>query len=305
MPHPQRPQPKLLVTGASGLLGWYLSQAASNDWEVYGTYHQQPIVAPDCRPMTAGWPKAIALDLTDTTALQECFAQLRPDAVIHTAALSQPNACQEHPTLSYKINVLASFHIAIECQKLGIPCVFTSSEQVFDGSQAPYREGDPPNPINRYGEHKALAESGMLARHDQMAVCRMPLMFGVVPHADSFIQPFIQRLRSGQLLQAFTDEIRMPLSGWDAAQGLLLALGKHRGILHLGGKERLSRYDMAKTLVEVLGIESALIEPCLQADVKMAAPRPADLSMDCTIAHNLGFDPGDFRSGLWVIRDRL
>jgi dTDP-4-dehydrorhamnose reductase len=290
-------KPKLLITGASGFLGWYIGQAASHHWAVYGTYQKQPIVAPNCHP--------IALDLTDTNALQDCFAQLRPDAVIHAAALSQPNACQENSTLSYKINVLASFYIAIACAELAIPCVFTSSEQVFDGSQAPYREGDSPNPINRYGEHKALAESGMLARHDQVAVCRMPLMFGAVPHADSFIQPFIQRLKSGTLLQAFTDEIRMPLSGWDAAQGLLLALGNHRGILHLGGRESLSRYDMAKTLVEVLGIETAQIEPCRQTDVKMAAPRPADLSMDSAIALKLGFDPQDFRSGLGMIREAL
>jgi dTDP-4-dehydrorhamnose reductase len=288
--------PKLLITGASGFLGWYIGQAAT-DWEVYGTYHHQRHIAPNCHP--------IALDLTDTAALQECFAQMRPDAVIHAAALSQPNACQEDPTRSYKINVLASFHIAIACADLGIPCVFTSSEQVFDGTQAPYREDDPRSPINRYGEHKALAEAGMLARHDQMAICRMPLMFGAVPHADSFIQPFIQRLKSGASLQAFTDEIRMPLSGWDAAQGLLIALKQHRGILHLGGKESLSRFAMAQTLVEVLGIEQAAIEPCRQADVKMAAPRPADLSMDSTIALSLGFEPQDFRSGLGMIRDDL
>jgi dTDP-4-dehydrorhamnose reductase len=291
------PHPKLLITGASGFLGWYISQAAAPDWEVYGTYHHHRNIAPNCHP--------IALDLTDTAALQDCFAQLRPDAVIHAAALSQPNACQDDPDLSYQINVLASFYIAIACQQLGIPCVFTSSEQVFDGTQAPYREADPPNPINRYGEHKALAEAGMLARHDQVAVCRMPLMFGAVPHADSFIQPFIQRLKSGELLQAFTDEIRMPLSGWDAAQGLLLALGRHQGILHLGGKESLSRYDMAKILVEVLGIGSARIAPCRQADVKMAAPRPPDLSMDSAIALGLGFDPGDFRSALGLIAHRL
>jgi dTDP-4-dehydrorhamnose reductase len=297
-------KPKLLVTGASGFLGWYIGQAAT-DWEVYGVYHQHSTMTSGRSKTNAPNLRPIALDLTDTAALQECFAQLRPDAVIHAAALSQPNACQDNPALSYKINVLAPFYIAIECQQLGIPCVFTSSEQVFDGTQAPYRESDPPNPINLYGEHKALAESGMLARHDQMAVCRMPLMFGAVPHASSFIQPFIQRLRSGERLQAFTDEIRMPLSGWDAAQGLLLALGQHQGILHLGGKESLSRYTIAQILVDVLAIASARIEPCLQTDVKMAAPRPADLSMDSAIAFNLGFNPQDFRSGLGVIRDRL
>ncbi len=288
---------KLLLTGASGFLGWYLGQAAVNNWQVYGAYHQQPI-ADNLHP--------IALDLTDEAAIRAGFAALRPDAVIHAAALSQPNACQENPDLSYRINVLASWQIAEACAKLGIPCVFTSSEQVFDGTQAPYREPDPIAPINLYGEHKAMAEVGMLERHDRVAVCRMPLMFGAAPQANSFIQPFIQQLRSGTLLQAFTDEIRTPVSGWDAADGLLLALQHgYQGILHLGGKESLSRFEMAQILIDVLGIAEAQIEPCRQADVKMAAPRPQNLTMDSTIAFNLGFNPQDFRSALVRIRDRL
>jgi dTDP-4-dehydrorhamnose reductase len=219
--------------------------------------------------------------------------------------LSQPNACEENPDLSYRLNVLASWQIAAACAKLGIPCVFTSSEQVFDGTQGPYREADPVSPINLYGEHKAMAEVGMRERYDRVAVCRMPLMFGATPQAPSFIQPFIQRLRSGELLQAFSDEIRMPVSGWDAAAGLLLALDRHQGILHLGGKESLSRYEMAQILVDVLEIKQARIEPGKQADVKMAAPRPQNLSMDSTIAFQLGFNPQDFRSALISIRDRL
>ncbi|MBE9028888.1 NAD(P)-dependent oxidoreductase [filamentous cyanobacterium LEGE 11480] len=288
---------KLLVTGASGFLGWYITEAATT-WQVIGTYWHHRNIAQS--------PYSVPVDLTNQQAVQQLFQDQKPDAVVHAAALSQPNACQQHPNLSYKINVLAAWQIAEECARLDIPCVFTSSEQVFDGTQAPYREIDPVSPINLYGEHKALAETGMLARHRKVIVCRMPLMFGAAPTASSFIQPFIQRLRTGEQLQAFTDEIRMPLSGWDAAQGLLLTLEqKYQGILHLGGPASLSRFAMAKILVEVLGIDQANITPCKQADVQMAAPRPQNLAMDNTIALKLGFKPQDFRSALLTIRDRL
>lgn len=281
---------KLLLTGASGFLGWHIAQVAQSNWMVYGTYQQHPVPIAQI--------ETIALDLRDRANIHQLFATIQPDAVIHTAALSQPNACQQQPELSYQVNVLGSWYIAEECAKLGIPCVFTSSEQVFDGNHAPYRETDPVAPINLYGEHKALAEQGMLERHDRAAICRMPLMYGVAPTANSFIQPFIQRLRSGELLQAFTDEIRMPLSGWDAAHGLLLALEKHQGILHLAGPEALSRYDMAQILVAVLNLQQAKIAPCKQAEVTMAAPRPQNLSMDTRLAQSLGFMPQDFRSAL-------
>jgi dTDP-4-dehydrorhamnose reductase len=281
---------KLLITGASGFLGWHLCQMAQTHWQLHGTYHSHSIAIPGV--IMHG------IDLTDDPARRTFLQDLNPDAIIHTAALSQPNACQNQPELSYRLNVQAPWAIADHCAAAQIPYVFTSSEQVFDGNHSPYCETDRPNPLNLYGEHKLAAEIGLLDRYPTAAVCRMPLMYGVSPTAPSFIQPFIQRLRSGALLQAFTDEIRTPVSGFDAAQGLLIALEKAQGILHLGGQERLSRYEIAQTLVEVLQIENAQIQPCLQADVQMAAVRPRDLSMDSAIAYRLGFQPQRFREVL-------
>jgi dTDP-4-dehydrorhamnose reductase len=295
--------PKLLITGASGFLGSHICQLAQNpspqtqSWQVHGTYQTNAAAIPGV--------SMSAIDLTHKTALTTFLTDLKPDAIIHTAALSAPNDCQNNPELSYQVNVLATWSIAEYCATTQIPCVFTSSEQVFDGNRSPYHETDPTSPINLYGEHKVAAETGMLARYPQAAVCRMPLMYGISPTASSFIQPFIQRLRSGTSLQAFTDEIRTPVSGNDAALGLLIALEKHQGILHLGGRERLSRYQMAEALIDVLGIANATIEPCRQADVPMPAPRPLDLTMDSTIAYGLGFDPRDFRSVLAELKHKL
>ena len=207
---------KLLITGASGFLGWHLCQVAqAAGWQVYGSYQTRSV---DLAGVT-GFP----LDLTDLASVKLVMQELRPDALLHLAALSSPNACQSDPELSYQVNVVASCELAGRCAEAQIPCLFTSSEQVFDGLNPPYREADPVCPINRYGEHKAAAEVGMRQRCEELIVCRMPLLFGAAP-ADSFIQPWIRALRAGTAIDLFTDEIRNPISGFDAAQGILLAL---------------------------------------------------------------------------------
>jgi dTDP-4-dehydrorhamnose reductase len=137
-----------------------------------------------------------------------------------------------------------------------------------------------------------MAEAAMLERYPMTAVCRMTLMFGMAtPTATGFMQPLIQTLKEGKELKLFVDEFRTPVSGITAAKGLLLALEKVNGIIHLGGKERISRYDFGKLLVEVFQLPSTNMKACRQEDVKMAAARPSDVSLDSSKAFALGYEP--------------
>ncbi|OUL34915.1 NAD(P)-dependent oxidoreductase [Nostoc sp. 106C] len=275
---------RLLITGASGFLGWHICQIVKPEWEVYGTYFSHSLEIPSVN--------TIKVNLTDFQELKDIFNQINPAAVIHTAAHSQPNFCQTHPQESYKINVTASCNIAGLCADRAIPCAFTSTDLVFDGLNAPYKETDLVCPVSIYGEQKVKAETGMLERYPNTAVCRMPLMFGTAtPTAKSFIQPFIETLQAGKELNLFIDEFRTPVSGTTAAKGLLLALEKVQGLIHLGGKERISRYDFGQLLVEVFQITGAKLQGCRQQDIKMAAPRPADVSLDSSKAFALGYEP--------------
>jgi dTDP-4-dehydrorhamnose reductase len=222
------------------------------------------------------------------------------------AAQSSPNFCQSHPIESHSINVTAAWNIAGLCADSSIPCVFTSTDLVFNGLNPPYRETDPVSPVSLYGEQKVIAEEGMLERYPLTAVCRMPLMFGMaISPATSFIQPFIKTLREGQELSLFTDEFRTPVSGKTAAQGLLLALEKVKGRIHLGGKERLSRYDFGRLLVEVLQLPETGLKKCRQKDVEMAAPRPPDVSLDSSMAFALGYAPLSLREELEELRGKV
>ncbi|MBD2305195.1 NAD(P)-dependent oxidoreductase [Chroococcidiopsis sp. FACHB-1243] len=287
---------KLLVTGASGFLGWHLCQLAKQQWDIYGTYFSHEIEIPGVT--------MLKIDLRDFQALKHLFQQIQPSAVIHTAAQSSPNYCQTHAEESYAINVTTSLNIAGLCADYGIPYVFTSTDLVFDGLNAPYRETDPVSPVNAYGEQKVQAEGGILARYPLATICRMPLMFGMAtPTATSFMQPFMQTLQDGKELALFTDEFRTPASGITAAKGLLMVLEKQvQGMIHLGGKERLSRYDFGRLLVEVFQLPTIGLKSSRQQDVKMAAPRPADVSLNSSKAFHLGYQPLSVREELEIMR---
>ncbi len=281
---------RLLITGASGFLGWNLCRLTAGNREVFGLALRNRISIDGVKIMGA--------DLTRFDDIKKIFREIRPDALIHTAAMSDPNSCQQHPAESRKINLDATINLAGICADRAIPFVFTSTDLVFNGLSAPFREDDPVSPISAYGEQKAEAEAAVLATYPDAAVCRMPLMYGNPgPAAKSFIQPMIAAMKEGRELKLFTDEFRTPLSGRDAAAGLLLALDKAKGLLHLGGPERLSRFDFGTVLRDVLGMEANLIA-CTRDSVPLPAPRPPDVSLDSTRAAGLGFRPGSVRGEL-------
>jgi dTDP-4-dehydrorhamnose reductase len=275
---------KILVTGASGFLGWNVCRRLQREYEVVGVSRRTPlriegVVGERC-------------DLTDYREVRALFHRQRPDAVIHAAAVASPNTCQQHPSESRAVNVDASVSIAGLCNDVGIPCVFTSSDLVFDGVSPPYDEGRPASPISVYGEQKVKAERAMLERHDRVTVCRMPLMYGdALPPAQSFLQPLIRGILAGEEIALFTDEFRTPVSGVAAAEGILLALTCGEKLLHLGGRESVSRYEIGNRLAQALGCSNAKLRPVLQGDVPAIAPRPGNVSLDSGKAFALGYDP--------------
>lgn len=283
---------RLLVTGASGFLGWNLCQFSQADWSVYGTYCSHEVKIRGA--------SLFKCDLTDCDALQALFNEVAPDAVIHTAAASKPNFCQANPDESFAINVTASVNIARLCGDRKIPLAFTSTDLVFDGQNAPYTEDDPICPINVYGEQKVIAEQQMLEVNPAISLCRMPTMFGLPsPVSPTFLQSVVKNLKEGKEINLFVDEFRTPVSARAASQGLVLAIEKRvHGVLNLGGKERISRYEFGLLVADILQLSTENIKPGKQSDIEMTAPRAPDVSMDSSKAFALGYQPLPLRKEL-------
>lgn len=277
-------KPKLLITGASGFIGWNLCRHACNDWQVHGLYHQHALKIDHVQMHKA--------DLADLNALQTTFEQIKPDAVIHLAAISSPNICQQQVELSTQINVQASEKIAAMCASIQIPCVFASSSQVFDGEHAPYTEQSPTNPVNIYGEQKLQAEQAMREAYANVTICRIPLSFGPAPStASSFLQPMLKALQEHTPQNLFYDEYRCVLGAMSAVEGFLLAL-QHPGELFLmAGDESISRYDFGLRVAKMFDLDSSTLVRTSQKDIQMAAKRPADLTMDNSKIKAVGFKP--------------
>ena len=266
--------PKCLVTGASGFLGKALLPLAAEKYRVFATSRKNRIENKQCV-----YGKC---DLSSYSEIVAMLDQVKPDIVFHLAALSQPNACAEDPAYSLKVNFEAGVALAGLCADRSIKLVFTSTDLVFDGKNAPYSEEDSVNPISHYAEHKIMAEEGIMDRSDNALICRLPLMFG-----KSTILNMMRTLDEGQKLNLFEDEFRTPLSNENAALALLEAADLD-GLFHLGGSQRLSRLDMGTRAALILGRDQKNIRACLQKDVKMPAARPADVSLDSSKAEKAG-----------------
>ena len=293
------PKQRLLITGASGFLGWNLCVVARESYNVSGTAFSNN---PEIRGVTIH-----NVDLRRKINVQKLLDEVNPDIVIHAAATSSPNYCEKNPKESYETNVEATEILATLCAEKHIRLLFTSTDMVFDGKKSPFSETSQTHPLNVYGKHKLLAEERLLSAYPSALVCRMPLMFGNPgPCSQTFIQPWLSTLRSGGQLKLFIDEWRTNVSGSVAAEGLLLAAGTNlSGILHLGGSERISRYDFGLMLAEIFELNNDSILAFKQSEVKMAAPRPRDVSMDSSRAFSMGYNPPSIAKQLADVKEDM
>ena len=171
---------KLLITGASGFLGWHCGLNQPPDWELIGTYLNN-------KGVHAG-SKAIQLDLTQKDEVWKAMKSIRPDAVFHLAAYSGTGFCEKHPDETMPLNVEATTLLAEMCGELKSKFLFTSSEQVFDGEKGHYIETDEPNPKNKYGQQKLAAEKAIHEMLPESVILRIAVLFGQKPPtAKSFL----------------------------------------------------------------------------------------------------------------------
>lgn len=308
--------PKLLITGATGLLGSHLLRAAQEFWRPVGTYHRT--TRRQAQYFFANIDHG-RIDLGDYSETKAMIADVQPAAVIHAAAITDLDYCEKYPDESLRINLNAATNLAALCSDEDIPFLFTSADLVFDGSNGPYAEDDPPTPINVFAEHRALAEEGILAAYADAVITRLPLLIGYsLLGRESFYRRLVAALRAEQEVTLFGDAIRTPVSAAVAAQGLLQIVGsgfeddvniaeidRVVGRLHLGGRDQISLFELGLLTLRILGLNEQLAVPISVLDsyagllqTPFLAARSANVALDSTRAYDLGYDPPPLRSQL-------
>jgi dTDP-4-dehydrorhamnose reductase len=284
----------ILVTGASGFLGWYVA---------YELRRRGASVAGTSRD-GAGLPDGVtarALDLSDGgDAAAELVHELRPRVVLHLAALASVSACHREPAVAKAVNGAATDALAQAAADVGSSLLYSSTDLVFDGTAAPYGEDACPTPVSVYAETKADGERVVLARGH--TVVRVPLLYGLAGGRGSgFTDRFVNEVRAGRAVTLYHDQYRTPAEVGDAASLLCDLAEKGRGgVVHLGGPERISRLELGLALARALGLDERL---CVSTAAPGGLPPDSSLSGE-RLAALVGRGPVGVEAGCRSVRER-
>ncbi|WP_234401182.1 dTDP-4-dehydrorhamnose reductase family protein [Pseudoalteromonas sp. T1lg23B] len=254
---------KIMITGATGLLGRTLYNTLKNEFAVIGT----------------GFSRAkkpiLPLDLSDhqaVTAFLECH---KPTVLVHAAAERKPDVCENSPEQTIALNVAASAFLATECAKRHIRLLFVSTDYVFDGHDAPYLESAVTNPVNLYGKTKQQAEQAVLAASPLHSVIRIPVLYGdVATLSESAVTVIATQLKADAQTSHDNWAIRYPTHVEDIAftlRDLIKQPSELGGIFHISDVQAMTKYQMAQVMAQILGYPCELLLP-LGEPTQSAAP---------------------------------
>ena len=277
------PNTRVVLTGASGRLGSrLLERLSATGLEVHSW------LRPGSRQQ--GIERTSFIDLASTDALIEAeLDRIGPSIVIHLAAISGQADVLDNPERAHRVNADSTRRIADWCIRNETRLVFTSTDMVFSGEKPWWAETDPPCPILAYGRTKAMGEA-LVLKNPLGLVLRLSLLFGFSPPGkESFFDTAVADLRVGRSRTFFLDEYRTPLDYATAAR-LIVALALNhdlRGVIHVGGRERMSRYQLMAMAADALGLDARLVIPGCRSDLAGPEPRPADLSLATSLLESI------------------
>ncbi len=255
---------RIAVTGASGGLGGSLMTlcAAHNGVE----------------------PRAITrkeADLADAAAVSGAINRLRPDVVVHCAAMTAVDLCETAKDLAWKINVEGTRAVADAARLAGARLVYISTDYVFDGAkQGCYAPDDAPHPLNVYGATKWEGEKIALATPGGLVI-RTSWLYS--RQGKSFARTVLELARKQPEIKMVNDQYGAPTYANDLAGAVLLCIGKNAsGTLHVANAGVCTWYEYAKKIVELEGISGVTVTPIGSGELGRPARRPKNSRLDCT-----------------------
>ncbi len=267
---------RILVTGASGLLGINLALEASREHSVFGLVNDNRLKT-DVFSVTQG-------DLLVPGTVERLLDEIQPDWVIHCAALANLDACEADPARARQLNTEVPRKLARSIRTLvgsgGARLLHISTDAVFDGQRGDYTEEDQPNPVGVYSHTKLASEQAVLEANPEAIVARVNLFGYSLNGRRSLSEFFLNNLQAGKSMMGFIDVYFCPLLANDLALIFLQMLElKLSGLYHVVSSECLSKYDFGVRIARRFGLDESLIQPTSVAQAGLKAARSPNLSL--------------------------
>lgn len=278
---------KILITGGSGLLGQYLNIFLSKENEILSLYNRN---IGNCDQYNSA-----KVDIIDSDAILRVFKSFNPEIVIHTAAISDTIINSKiSPKDVYDVNVNATSNIAKLCKEFNAKLIYTSTDLVYAGYRGSYLKEDAKLiPVSLYAETKLMGEVKIQQTLDNYIILRTALLFGLgLNHSRCHFQFLYEQLSKNIPVKVFTDQYRSPLSLFEAAR-LISEMVKNdlrNEIINFGGPERVSRYELAERLCDIIGLNKDLLIK-IKLDDMPELPKVEDVSLNIEKMRSFGLSP--------------
>jgi dTDP-4-dehydrorhamnose reductase len=228
-------------------------------------------------------------DLVDPEDTLKSVRGISPQTIIHLAAFTDVEACEDETEKALAVNAVGAMNIAKAAREIGAYLVYVSTDYVFDGTKRePYVETDPPNPINHYGESKLQGEryvQNLAARH---AIVRTSWLFG--PCGKNFVDTIVSRASQGKALKVVNDQMGRPTYTMDLANGIRQVVERGvEGIIHLTNQGATTWFGLAKHAIDLAGVK-ADIKPVTSDEFPTKAKRPSYSVLGSVVAEASGID---------------
>jgi dTDP-4-dehydrorhamnose reductase len=263
----------ILITGSNGLLGQKLVALITekNEFILVATAR-----GANRLPENENY-RYISMDITSEENTSEVISSIKPDFIIHTAAMTNVDQCEAEKELCWRQNVDAVKYISAAAAIAGAHLTHLSTDFIFDGKNGPYDETAKGNPLSYYGESKLAAEETVINSNISWAIARTVLVYGIAHDMSrSNIILWVKKsLEEGKSIQVVNDQWRTPTLAEDLALGCYLIVKHHAtGIFNISGKEMLTPYEMAIKTADFFHLDKSLIQKSDSTKFKQPAVRP-------------------------------
>ncbi|MBL7812004.1 MAG: SDR family oxidoreductase [Bacteroidetes bacterium] len=291
----------ILITGSNGLLGQKLT-------DLYLQHPDIPFVAtgkgPNRHPVKDGYIYEEA-DITDHTRMAELVQQYTPGAIIHTAAMTNVDACETQQEECRTLNIDAVENLARLSAKFNFRLIHLSTDFIFNGTHPMYTEDETAEPLSYYGWSKWEGEKRVMEFAKDWAILRTVLVYGVVADMSrsNILLWAYNTLKNGSSAKVVDDQFRTPTLAEDLAMGCYLAQSKNaQGIYNICGPDYMGIHEFVNKVAAHFHFTTHNLQFVKSRDLNQPAMRPPITGLDISKAQKeLGYNPHTFTEGLDIV----